>query len=131
MIVVAVIGILSAIALPSYQEYIRRGHRAEARAGLLQAAHWLERVATARGTYLTTDEAATNFPAALQEVPSKRYAISLEATDAQGAGYTLTATPQNGQAGDKCGAFTLTQAGARGLSATTASAELVTDCWSR
>jgi len=131
MIVVAVIGILSAIALPSYQEYIRRGHRAEARAGLLQAAHWLERVATARGTYLTTDEAATKFPAVLQDVPSKSYAISLAGTDSHGAGYTLTATPQNGQAVDKCGGFTLSQDGKRGLSSDSASAELVADCWSR
>ena len=51
MIVVAIIGILTAIAVPSYTEYIRRGHRAEARAGLLQAAQWLERAATATGTY--------------------------------------------------------------------------------
>ena len=38
MIVVAIIGILSAIAMPSYTEYIRRGHRTEARASLLQMA---------------------------------------------------------------------------------------------
>ena len=38
MIVVAIVGILAAIALPSYNEYIRRGHRAEARAALLQGA---------------------------------------------------------------------------------------------
>ena len=37
MIVVAVVAILSSIAYPSYTEYVRRGHRAEARAGLLQA----------------------------------------------------------------------------------------------
>ena len=37
MIVVAVIGILTAIALPSYQEYVLRGHRAEGRTALLQA----------------------------------------------------------------------------------------------
>ncbi len=43
MIVVAIIGILSAIAYPSYTEYIARGHRADARAGLLQAQQWLER----------------------------------------------------------------------------------------
>ncbi|MEJ8856621.1 type IV pilin protein [Variovorax robiniae] len=131
MIVVAVIGILSAIALPSYREYIRRANRAEARAGLLQAAHWLERVATARGTYLTTEEAATKFPTALQEVPSRSYTISLANTDTQGAGYTLAATPQNGQVGDKCGEFTLTHDGKRGLSSASASAELVADCWSR
>jgi len=41
MIVVAFVEILGAIAIPSYSEYIRRGHRAEARAGLLQAAQWL------------------------------------------------------------------------------------------
>lgn len=42
MIVVAVIGILGAIAYPSYTEYVRRGHRADARAGLLQAQQWME-----------------------------------------------------------------------------------------
>ena len=41
MIVVAVVSILTAIAMPSYNEYIRRGHRADARAGLLQAAQWM------------------------------------------------------------------------------------------
>jgi Tfp pilus assembly protein PilE len=51
MIVVAIVGILSAIAYPSYAEYIRRGHRADARAGLLQAQQWLERAATATGQY--------------------------------------------------------------------------------
>ena len=51
MIVVAIIGILTAIALPSYREYLARGHRAEARAGLLQAAQWMERASTATGVY--------------------------------------------------------------------------------
>ena len=50
MITVAIVGILGAIAYPSYTEYVRRGHRAEARAGLLQAQMWLERAATAPGT---------------------------------------------------------------------------------
>ena len=53
MIVVAIVGILSAIAIPSYSEYIRRGHRADARAGLLQAQQWLERASTATGVYPT------------------------------------------------------------------------------
>ena len=34
MIVVAIVGILSAIAYPSYTEFVRRGHRADARAPL-------------------------------------------------------------------------------------------------
>lgn len=69
MIVVAIVGILSAIAIPSYSEYIRRGHRADARAGLLQAQQWLERAATATGTYPLT----AAFPATLKTVPGNRY----------------------------------------------------------
>lgn len=126
MIVVAIIGILTAIAVPSYNEYIRRGHRAEARAGLLQAAQWLERAATANGTYPLT----AAFPAGLQEVPGKRYDITLASVD--GSTYTVTATPKGAQLGDKCGAYTLTQAGVRG-----ANGKLQTDagydsnCWGK
>lgn len=50
MIVVAIVGIVTAVAVPSYGEYIRRGHRADARAGLLQAQQWLERASTATGS---------------------------------------------------------------------------------
>ena len=74
MVVVAVVGILSAIAYPSYAEYIRRGHRADARAGLLQAQQWLERAATATGAYPQT------LPAALTWAgdSAKRYTICFE-----------------------------------------------------
>ncbi|WP_399679300.1 type IV pilin protein [Xenophilus sp.] len=124
MIVVAVVAILAAIALPSYQEYVRRGHRAEARAGLMQAAQWLERVATATGLYLTD---ATEFPGELTKVNGQRYTISYAVGD-DGASYKLTATPTGAQAGDKCGSYTLTQAGAREVEGATASKD---ECWSR
>ncbi len=124
MIVVAVIAILSAIAYPSYTEYVRRGHRAEARAGLLEAAQWMERAATAQGTYPLTAQ----FPAGLTRVPGERYAIALNSPD--GAVFTLTATPQGAQVGDRCGAYTLTNTGLRGANGTTNGA-IVTDCWGR
>ncbi len=124
MIVVAIVGILMAIAIPSYNEYIRRGHRAEARAGLLQAAQWMERAATATGTYPLT----AAFPATLKKIPSDRYDITV--VSANGSTFTLTATPKGAQTGDKCGNYTLTQAGVRDASPLTHGAT-VTECWGK
>ncbi len=135
MTVLTVIGILTALALPSFQEYLRRGHRAEARVGLLQAAQWMERVATANGVYPATTSKngveAMSLPASLTTVPTGRYAVSLKtSTD---SAYTLIAVPSGAQADDKCGTFTLNQASVRGITIGTVSAgaELVADCWNR
>lgn len=126
--VVALLAILAALALPSYQAHVQRGLRAEARAGLLQAAHWLERAATATGLYPVD---AADFPDSLRAVPSGRYRIVFEPADAQGNGYTLTALPLGSQAGDRCGGYTLDHAGVRGLTAAGASDELNAECWNR
>ncbi|MDE2414413.1 MAG: type IV pilin protein [Comamonadaceae bacterium] len=129
MIVVAVVGILSAIAYPSYAEYIRRGHRADARAGLLQAAQWMERAATATGTYPTA--LPTNLT--WSGDTSKRYDIGFLAGNTNAA-YTLTATPRNPgpQAGDKCGTYTLSNTGLRGANGKTAGQTgYDTDCWGK
>ena len=131
MIVVAIIGILTAIAIPSYNEYIRRGHRAEARAGLLQAQQWMERASTATGVYPLT----AAFPAALQSVPSGRYNITIASPTGavaadNGRTFTLTATRTAGQTGDKCGNYTLDQTGTRGAGPYSMGATLA-DCWGK
>ena len=130
MIVVAIIGILSAIAIPSYQEYVRRGARSEAKAGLAQAAQWMERAATVSGVYPTAAHTnnANFFPTGLRTVASNRYAIALSASTS--ATFTLTATPQGAQTGDKCGAFTLTHNGVRD-NAQLATGTTSADCWNR
>ncbi len=130
MTVVAIVGILTAIALPSYTEYIRRGHRADARAGLLQAAQYLERAATANGVY-PTSVSTFALPTALSWSgdASKRYGIAVAGTAST---FTVTATRKTGtpQATDKCGELTLTQAGVRGASPLSAGAT-IPECWNK
>lgn len=127
MIVVAVVGLLTAIAIPSYAEYIRRGHRADARAGLLQTQQWLERAATATGVYPTA------LPATLTWAtdPAKRYTIGLAAGNTNAA-FTLIATPKVGspQATDKCGNLTLTNTGTRDITSPPHPIA-VTECWNK
>ena len=87
MIVVAVISILAAIALPSYNEYIRRGHRADARTGLLQANQWLERAATANGVYPSSLPSAMTW----SSDASRRYTIGISGGGTS-SNFTLVAT---------------------------------------
>lgn len=129
MIVVAVVAILSAIAYPSYVEYVMRGHRADARAALLQAQLWMERAATANGVYPTA------LPASLTWAndTSKRYTLSL-AAGGSNAAFTLQATPKanSAQTKDKCGTLTLTHTGTRDIAnKPSASTMTATDCWKR
>lgn len=65
MIVVAVVAILSAIAFPSYQSFVLKGRRAEARTALLELMQQQERFMTQRGTYqdFSTTAAGVTTPA--------------------------------------------------------------------
>jgi type IV pilus assembly protein PilE len=126
MIVVAIVGILAAVALPSYTEYVKRGNRASARAALMEAQQFMERFYAVNSRY-TTDAAGTtspDLPARLQNVPTElpRYTLSLSAPSLNS--YTLTATPIVGTT-DRCANLTLTSTGVKG----TSSALGVAECW--
>ena len=82
MIVIAVIGILAAIALPSYQEHVRRTNRAEAKGILLEMAQLLERNFTEANRYDMKSD-ATNFTLPVTQSPktgTAKYTIRFHQT---------------------------------------------------
>jgi type IV pilus assembly protein PilE len=110
MITVAIIGILTAIALPSYNQYIQRSHRSNARNTLIQASQWMERAATSSGSYPQN----ANIPLSLYTVEGNRYNVQKSAVDTnQTTAYSFTATPIGGQIGEVCGALRINQANVR------------------
>lgn len=87
MIVVAIIAILAAIALPSYQDYVRKGRRAEARALLQGMSLAQEKWRLGHTTY----GSAADLPS-----PTSDYYTMAVAAGSTATGYTLTATAKTG-----------------------------------
>ena len=69
VITIAIIGILAAVALPSYRAYIERGHRAAAKTVLLEAAQFMERYRASNFRYVDAAGAAPQLPSRLQAAP--------------------------------------------------------------
>ncbi len=133
MIVVAIIAILAAVAIPSYNESVAKSRRNDAKGVLTELAQILERQYTVSNKYNTKADGTTLDTAALPIKFSPRegslttgfYKIGIVAAANT---YTLTAERINGNANDKCGDFTLTQAGVKALVSNTAGYDNA-KCW--
>ena len=149
MVTVAVIGILAAVAYPSYTEYIRKSKRSEAKTRLLQASQVLERFYTNTSTYCVEVVASkavaatcpgtaagfamlmgvtsgTTIYSGSNNETSSPYIVTFSAGPTATT-YTLQATPQGSQTADvKCNVLTLTNTGVKGRTGTAAN---VSDCW--
>ena len=119
MITVAVVAILAAVALPSYQDHVRKSRRAQAKADLVEVAQLLERYHTVQNTYV-------GFTMPFEQSPrdgTSRYTVTLSGESA--SAFTLTAAPAGeAQSKDKCGTMTLDQAGRK-----TPDNATVVGCW--
>tara|TARA_R100000322_G_scaffold169847_2_gene143226 strand:+ start:1183 stop:1608 length:426 start_codon:yes stop_codon:yes gene_type:complete len=125
MIVVAIIGILAAIAFPSYKLYVENTRRAAAEADMLELAQWMERRYSANFDY--RDGGAD--PALPFTVSPRNgttfYNISFDPAVARNS-FVLKAVPTAGQVDDRCGTLTLGHDGTR---TATKGAVVVADCW--
>ncbi|GAB3091932.1 type IV pilin protein [Lysobacter terrae] len=106
LIAMAVVAILAAIAIPSYEFAMVKARRSAAQGCLLEQAQRMER-------YYTTSMSYANAPApACEPDLAAHYAISFTVAPSAG-GYTLQVVPQGSQAQSetKCGTMTIDQTG--------------------
>jgi len=128
MIVVAIVGILAAIAYPSYRDSITKTRRAEAKSALVEAANAMERYFTENGAYTgaTLGAATTDvYPATVPTNGAGTLFYSITLGNLGASTFTLTATPTAAQNDPLCGNLSLTQANVKGKTGT----GTVAYCW--
>ncbi|ATD68882.1 pilus assembly protein PilE [Luteimonas chenhongjianii] len=125
MIVIAIVAILVGIALPMYQDAVRKGHRGQAKADLVELAQRAERYRTInQGSYAGF---WAQVPAGDRNSPrtgNVRYVLTREGGDTAATTFVLQATPQGGQQSDtRCLILAIDQVGRKTATGPG------TDCW--
>jgi type IV pilus assembly protein PilE len=123
MIVVAIVAILAAAAIASYEFAVVKSRRAAAAGCALEVAQGMERFYTANLTYVGAPTAANIAPCVGEQAAF--YTIVNTAPAATATTFTVTATPTARQDDARCGVLTTNQVNARTESGT----GTVDDCW--
>jgi type IV pilus assembly protein PilE len=111
MVVVLIIGIVSAIAYPSYTRHVLKSNRSNAQAMLMENAQFLERYYTVNNSYANAAVVSAVVPKGATGTGIK-YNVSFSVTPTASA-YTVQAVPANSQTSDACGTLTLAHTGAQ------------------
>ncbi len=143
LIALVLLGVLAAIAIPTYSSYVTRGQRAAAKAALLQSAQFLERNYTTFGSYGTgAGGASLTLPTPYAPTDGGQVTYTLTFASQTANTYQLAATPCNEASGTcpngsnqtfddtDCGVLTLDNTGLKGASGTIGSSNAAA-CWSR
>ena len=125
MIVVAIVGVLSAIAFPSYDSYMKKSRRADAKVGLTKLADKQERFYLQNNTYTTAFTAAGLNTSATSE--EGYYTFTIDSTDlVSGFRLTARAVVNKSQAEDTgCTVMKLSSTGAKWPNGPAP----IKDCW--
>lgn len=127
MITVAIIGILAAIAYPSYTEYVTRAKRSDAKAALLQVQIAQEKYRANHTTYGTLANIGITSPS-----PDGYYTIAIPTdTSPTATTYKVTAAPLSPFADDTCGTFAVNQDGKTTSSSIQTTVAKVNECWGK
>jgi type IV pilus assembly protein PilE len=124
MIVVVVLGILAAIAIPAYSDYVTRSKRADAKNALLAFQLEQEKFRANNPQYATA--ASLGLPA---NSPDGHYTIALSGAGGLATSYALRATPNPSQNDPECDVLTIDESNNRGATGT--AADPVATCWQR
>jgi type IV pilus assembly protein PilE len=101
MVTVAIIGILVAIALPSYQEHLKKGRRADAEGFLSDLANKQQQYLLDARTYALGGTAITDLGTAVPTTVANFYTVTVTPAAATiPPSFTVTAVPMGQQAGD-------------------------------
>lgn len=129
MIVVAVVAVLAAIAIPSYQDQVRKSRRGQAKADLVELAQRAERFHTVNNSYAgfwATVEAVDHDVS--PRTGTAYYALDRVGGDTAVNDFVFAAVPQNGQEKDtRCMTLILTNTGKKDIDGGTAGS--ASDCW--
>lgn len=122
MIVVAIIAVLAAIALPAYTKYITKTNRVAASACVSENASYMERYYTTNLSY--KDATLPGLECGTAAQTGQHYTYALKATSST---YTITATPTGSQASrdTSCASLGMDQDGTR----TVSGSGNLADCW--
>jgi type IV pilus assembly protein PilE len=111
MITVAVIGILAAVAIPSYTQYVIRANRSTAQAQMMDIANRQQQFLLANRAYVTDTDAQWTAVYSLPSEVAAKYTYAITLGTGTVPSFVITFTPKGSQASD--GALTLNSEGVK------------------